>query len=275
MAKEKTIVFLGAGSMASAMIAGLISNRLVAPDQIVATNVSNRKRLEELAERYHIHTTQDRKEAVSRADIVIFAMKPKDLKAAIEEIRPSLRVDEQLYVSVLAGIPTAYIERLLGAKASVIRTMPNTSASVGASATAICKGAYATDEQLAEVKRLFSAIGSVTVVKEEKLDAITGVAGSGPAYFYFIVEAMEKAAIESGLTEEEAKSFITQTIVGVGKRLQSTTKTAKQLYEEVMSPQGTTEAGINVLREHHVQRAIETAVLKAVARSKELGNSFQ
>ena len=135
MAKEKTIVFLGAGSMASAMIAGLISNRLVAPDQIVATNVSNRKRLEELAERYHIHTTQDRKEAVSRADIVIFAMKPKDLKAAIEEIRPSLRVDEQLYVSVLAGIPTAYIERLLGAKASVIRTMPNTSASVGASAT--------------------------------------------------------------------------------------------------------------------------------------------
>lgn len=270
----KTITFLGAGSIATAMIEGLVTNKLVHPSQIIATNVSNKAKLEELASTYKVNTTQNRSEAVQKSDIVIFAMKPKDVEHAINEIRSSIELQKQLFVSVLAGIPTSFLEQLLGDGASVIRTMPNTSATVGASATALSKGSYATDEQLAQVEFLFSAIGTVTVVDEEKLDAVTGLAGSGPAYFYYIVEAMEKAGIDAGLTEEEARAFITQTIVGVGKRLQTTTKSAEELYTEVMSPQGTTEAGINVLKENDVQRIVHDAVTRAVARSKELGSMF-
>jgi pyrroline-5-carboxylate reductase len=270
---NKTITFLGAGSMAEAIIAGLVRLQVVKPEQIIATNLRDKEKLAYLKETYGIQTTSDRGEAVKNGNIVILAMKPKHVKEAIEDIQ-KMTNPKQLFVSVLAGIPTAYIEDLLGTRACVIRTMPNTSAKVGESATAISKGLHASDSQINEVKELFSAVGSVTLVNEQKLDAVTGLAGSGPAYFYFLIEAMEQAAKEAGLTEEEASALITQTVIGVGKRLQSTSKSAKELYEEVMSPNGTTEAGINVLRERKSQEAMTDAVTRAISRSKELGAVF-
>lgn len=270
---EQTITFLGAGSMAEAIIAGLVSKEIVKPEQIIATNFSNHAKLESLKQTYGIRTMSDRGAAVKAADIVILAMKPKQVKEAISDIRIFTN-PSQLFVSVLAGISTSYIENLLGHEAGVIRTMPNTSAKVGASATALSKGMTSSNLQLAQVSELFEAVGTVTVVAEEKLDAVTGLAGSGPAYFYFLVEAMEDAAIESGLSHEEASALITQTILGVGKRLESTTKTARELYQEVMSPNGTTEAGINVLREHDGQGIMKKAVNRAITRSKELGIEF-
>jgi pyrroline-5-carboxylate reductase len=271
--QNKTITFLGAGSMAEAIIGGLVRLQVVDPKQIIATNLSDQEKLNYLEQEYGIRTNSNRGEAVASGDIVILAMKPKHVKEAITDIK-DMTNEKQLFVSVLAGIPTHYIEDLLGHQAGVIRTMPNTSAKVGSSATAICKGSFANDLHLQEVDTLFSAVGTVTVVNEEKLDAVTGLAGSGPAYFYYIVEAMEHAAANAGLTQEEAAALITQTIVGVGKRLQSTTKSAKELYEEVMSPNGTTEAGINILRERHTQEAMTDAVTRAIARSKELGEVF-
>lgn len=273
MLENKTITFLGAGSMAEAIIVGLVRQEVVSPSQIIATNVSDQDKLNYLEKTYDIRTTNDRLEAVRQGDIIVLAMKPKHVKEAIEFVRDSTRKD-QLFVSVLAGIPTVYMEDLLGEKASLIRTMPNTSAKVGASATAICKGRHATDQHLQQVETLFAAVGTVTVVVEDKLDAVTGLAGSGPAYFYFLIEAMEQAAADAGLTKEEASALITQTVVGVGKRLQSTTKSSKELYQEVMSPNGTTEAGINVLRERQTQEAMQAAVTRAIARSKELGAVF-
>lgn len=268
--KNKTITFLGAGSMAEAIIAGLVRHQVVSPKQIIATNLSDQNKLDFLENTYKIRTTNDRCAAVKQGDIVMFAMKPKHVKEAIEYVRDSTRPD-QLFVSVLAGIPTVYMEDLLAHKANLIRTMPNTSAKVGASATAISKGTYATNLHLKQVETLFAAVGTVTVVEEDKLDAVTGLAGSGPAYFYYLIEAMERAALSSGLTKEEAAALITQTVVGVGQRLQSTTKSSKELYEEVMSPNGTTEAGINILREREAQEAMQAAVSRAIARSKELG----
>ncbi|MET3508386.1 pyrroline-5-carboxylate reductase [Halalkalibacter oceani] len=273
MLEQKTITFLGAGSMAEAILGGLISKQIVKPEQIIVTNFQDQQKLTRLAGTYDVNTTSNRMEAVRRADIIILAMKPKHVKEALEEVQTVTRPD-QLFVSVLAGIPTDYMESLLKGKASVIRTMPNTSAKVGASATAISKGAYANDEQLQVVEALFAAIGTVTVVEEEKLDAVTGLAGSGPAYFYYLIEAMEKAAVDNGLTKEEASALITQTVIGVGQRLQKTEKSAKELYEEVMSPNGTTEAGIGVLREYHMQDVMEKAIAQAIARSKELGVVF-
>ncbi|MFC0558176.1 pyrroline-5-carboxylate reductase [Halalkalibacter alkalisediminis] len=273
MLKNKTITFLGAGAMAEAIIAGLVRLQVVQPNQIIATNLSDQEKLNYLEIEYGIRTNSDRLEAVKEGDIVILAMKPKAVKEAIEDVRETTN-PSQLFVSVLAGIPTGYIEDLLGHQAGVIRTMPNTSAKVGASATAIAKGTFATDQHMHEVDKLFSAVGTVTVVREEKLDAATGLAGSGPAYFYYLIEAMEIAAEKAGLSQEEASTLITQTVVGVGKRLQSTTKTSKELYEEVMSPNGTTEAGMKVLQERNSQEALTDAITNAIARSKELGAVF-
>ncbi|WP_369384681.1 pyrroline-5-carboxylate reductase [Halalkalibacter akibai] len=255
------------------MIGGLVRLKVVNPKQIIATNLRDQEKLQYLEHEYGIQTMSDRLAAVASGDIVILAMKPKHIKEAIDDIWQSTS-ESQLFISVLAGIPTTYIEDLLGHKAGVIRTMPNTSAKVGASATAICKGTFASEQDLTEAEKLFSSVGTVTVVSEEKLDAVTGLAGSGPAYFYFLVEAMESAALQAGLTKEESSALITQTIVGVGKRLETTTKSPKVLYEEVMSPNGTTEAGINVLREKNVQEAMTEAVTRAISRSKELGEVF-
>ncbi len=259
--------------MAEAIIAGLVRLQVVEPNQIIATNLSDQEKLNYLEVEYGIRTNSDREEAVKEGDIVVLAMKPKAVKEAIEDVRQNTN-PTQLFVSVLAGIPTGYIEDLLGHKAGVIRTMPNTSAKVGESVTAITKGSFADDQQLHEVEKLFSAVGTVVVVNEEKLDAATGLAGSGPAYFYYLIEAMEKAAEKAGLSQEEASAFISQTVVGVGKRLQTTTKTSKELYEEVMSPNGTTEAGMKVLQERHSQEAMIDAITNAITRSKELGAVF-
>ncbi|GAE30807.1 pyrroline-5-carboxylate reductase [Alkalihalobacillus hemicellulosilyticus] len=266
----KTITFLGAGAMAEAIFAGLVSEGKVHANQIIATNFSNQIRLDEIKQTYGILTTPHRKEAVQKADIVILAMKPKQLKEAIAGIRDAF-TESQLLVSVLAGVSTSTIEEQLPFDAKVVRTMPNTSAKVGESATAISKGAFATEQDLSSVIDLFSVVGTVSTVIEEKIDSITGIAGSGPAYFYYFAEAMEAAAVEAGLTLEEAKPFIAQTIIGVGKRLQTTNQSPKELYEEVMSPNGATEAGINALRSHNGQEMMKEAIAKAIKRSKELG----
>ncbi|MCK0471446.1 pyrroline-5-carboxylate reductase [Halalkalibacter sp. APA_J-10(15)] len=266
----KTITFLGAGAMAEAIFAGLVSEGKVQANHIIATNFSNHIRLDELHRTYGIRTTSNRAEAVRQADIVILSMKPKQIKEAIADIQDAF-TESQLLVSVLAGVSTSTIEGQFTFDAKVVRTMPNTSAKVGESATAISKGMFATDQDLSLVSDLFSVVGMVSTVLEEKIDSITGIAGSGPAYFYYFAEAMEAAAIEAGLTLEEVKPFIAQTIIGVGKRLQTTNQSPKELYEEVMSPNGATEAGINVLRSHDGQETMKEAIAKAIKRSKELG----
>ncbi|TSB46654.1 pyrroline-5-carboxylate reductase [Alkalicoccobacillus porphyridii] len=270
---NKKITFLGAGSMAEAIIGGLISRDIVAPHSITAANLQDQKRLNYIKETYKIKTQANRLEATDSADIIILAMKPKNFHDAISHIKHVISKD-QLIVSVIAGIPTSQIEETLGEDIPVIRTMPNTSAKVGESASAICRGKHATDAHLFTVETLFNAIGTVSIVEEAQMDAVTGIAGSGPAYFYYMIEAMEKAGCEAGLSEEQTHELVRQTIIGVGKRLQNTSKSPKELYQEVMSPGGTTEAGIHTLAKHHFQETVQEAVGNAVTRSKELGQSL-
>ncbi|WP_096201101.1 pyrroline-5-carboxylate reductase [Bacillus sp. FJAT-45350] len=270
MVNEKQIVFVGAGSMAESIIAGLIADKIVSPEQITATNRQDTDRLNHLKATYGIHVTTTKEDAINGKDIVVLAMKPKNVVEGVRDIKKFTN-KEQLFISVLAGTPTDYISELLGHHSPVIRTMPNTSAKVGASATAISAGKYASTDHVSLTEELFQAIGTVTVVPEEKLDAVTGLAGSGPAYIYYLVEAMEQAGEDIGLEKEEAKELIVQTILGAAKRLQSTSKTSTELYEEVMSPGGTTEAGLKVLSEYKFQEATTNAIKRATERSRELG----
>lgn len=266
----KKVAFIGAGSMAEAIMAGMINKGFLTSKQIVVTNKENKARLAELQTKYDVVTSKDKAATVKDADIIIFATKPYDLESAIMDVKDYVRSD-QLIVSVIAGISTDFITKSLAQDIAVIRSMPNTSATIGYSATAITKGQYATDEHIAIAKQLFAAIGTVSVVEEDQMHIVTGISGSGPAYIYYLVEAMEKAAKDHGLDQATAKQLITQTIIGAGHMLENATDPVAILRENVTSPNGTTAAGIETLTDHHFTEAIEACVTNATKRSRELG----
>lgn len=266
--------FIGAGSMAEAIISGLINGNKCRREEIVVTNRSNEKRLEELQKTYGVTMTKDKKHLFDNTKTIFFAMKPKDVDEAVKTVR-EYATENHLVISMLAGVSTKAIETLFNKRIPVIRAMPNTSATIRQSATALAQGQYATDGDLSAAVELFQLIGTVEIVEEDKLDAVTGLAGSGPAYIYYIVEAMEKAAEEIGLEKSMARSLIVQTLYGAALMLKTSDKEPSTLRKEIMSPGGTTEAGLSVLNNHYVDEAIISCVKRAVERSKELNSALE
>src|SRR5690625_1499428 len=263
------IAFIGAGSMAEAIISGMISGNYIQADKIFVTNRSNQKRLIELHEQYQIQYSHDKEKILDNADVVILSMKPADVKSAIGPIHNYIKPN-QLIISVVAGIPIAQLLSLIDKNISIIRAMPNTSASIGFSATAIAKGEQVTEEQINLAKSLFQTIGKTFIIDEKDMHTVTALSGSGPAYVYYLVEAMEKAAIETGLDHSIAKSLIAQTILGAGEMLQQSKKTAGVLRKEITSPAGTTEAGIKTLEKYDFEKTVIECVKSARKRSIEL-----
>lgn len=268
------IAFIGAGSMSEAIIAGMINKNFVASNQIHVTNKNNQARLAELTNRYEINCSQDKAPLIKNADMIVLSMKPYDLKEAVLSYR-NLIGEDQLIISVVAGISTAYISELLGKKTPIIRAMPNTSASIGYAATAISKGKYAEEKHLQASEELFKTIGTTVITAEEDLHAVTAISGSGPAYVYYLVEAMEQAASEIGLEHDIAIDLITQTIIGAGEMLKQSGESAEVLKKKVTSPKGTTEAGLNALMKYDFLDAVIACVKDAEARSIQLGKDAE
>ncbi|MBP1934654.1 pyrroline-5-carboxylate reductase [Ammoniphilus resinae] len=269
--RDKKICFIGAGSMAEAILAGMFNQKIITPRNVSITNRANRFRLNELFTKFGVVADADyREQSIQEADILILAMKPKDVGSALSELK-HLTNPRQLIVSVVAGITTDFITNILGHSAPVIRTMPNTSATIGLSATAISSGITATDEHILIAKEIFESIGSVVIVEENQLDAVTGVSGSGPAYIYLLVEAMQKGAVQAGLPAGMSRELILQTIIGAAEMLKETGEDPAVLREKVTSPGGTTQAGLEVLRSLGFEQALVACILRATERSKELG----
>lgn len=266
------IAFIGAGSMAEAIIAGITKQEVLQNDRIFVTNKNNQERLIKIHKEFNVQCLYDKNEVIRGAEVVILSMKPSDVTEAVQTIKPFMRPN-QLVISVVAGVSTKYISELLGEAFPVIRAMPNTSASIGYSATAIAKGDNATNEHILMAEPLFQAIGMTTIVDEQDMHIVTGISGSGPAYIYYLVEAMEQAAIDSGLDRSVAKSLITQTVIGAGKMLEQTNEQTKTLRKNITSPAGTTEAGIKALTKYNFQEAVIECVYSARDRSIELGKS--
>ncbi|MGM8365483.1 pyrroline-5-carboxylate reductase [Virgibacillus sp. W0181] len=264
------ISFIGAGSMAESIIAGLLNKEFIQKERIFVTNKDNEERLDGLKKRYNIYGTMNKEEVIMGADTIILSTKPYDLQEAVQSIKAYVQPN-QLIISVIAGISTDYIASLFDQDVPVIRAMPNTSATIGHSATAVTKGKYATDDHLEKANALFTAIGTATTVAEKDMHIVTGISGSGPAYIYYLVEAMEKAAIESGLDQKTAKALITQTVVGAGEMLQQVKEPVEELRENITSPKGTTEAGIKTLDKYDFHQTIIECVKSARDRSIELG----
>lgn len=271
---NQKICIIGAGSMAEAIVSGILEKELYQPDHISMINSSNHQRLAELTSIYNVVTDiKHPSRLISEANILVLAMKPKDAEAALQKIKADTHAS-QLVISVLAGISTTFISTILGHQAPVIRTMPNTSASIGLSATGISVGAFAQEEHLSLTKHIFEAIGSVAVVEESKLDAVTGVSGSGPAYVYYMVESMMEGAVDVGLTEQQAKDLVIQTVLGASQMLKKTEEDPVSLRNKVTSPNGTTEAGIEVLKNNQFKEIVKKSIARASERSKELAEAF-
>ncbi|MGG1396914.1 pyrroline-5-carboxylate reductase [Bacillus salipaludis] len=269
----KKMAVIGAGSMAEAFISGVLENGLIERENIWVTNNSNEERLHKLRNRYGVSASYDMCALFDGADIVILAMKPKDAATAIAKIREYL-TEQMLVISVLAGVSIKTIEVLAKKPMAIIRSMPNTSATVGLSATAIAVNERVSELQMEMAKKLFNTVGLTTIVEEEHLDAVTGLSGSGPAYIYYLIEAMENSAVEIGLNKDTAQELIVQTLIGAAEMVRKSIKPPVQLRKDVTSPGGTTEAGIRVLEENGVQQAFIECIKTATAQSKKMGKAL-
>jgi pyrroline-5-carboxylate reductase len=263
------LAFIGAGSMAEAIFSGLIQLKKMSPENIIVTNRQKEERLLELKEKYGVQINSNHEQVLAEADVVLLAMKPAGVQKAIESIR-SYTNENQLFISVLAGITTDYISYLLGHNAPVVRVMPNTSAAVGSSATVFAPGKFVQDNHLSITESLFQAIGMVRQVKEEDIDSVTAIAGSGPAYMYYLVEAMFDSLDELQLDRQLGEKLILQMIQGSVDLMKNTDHTPRELYQKVKSPGGTTEAGLQVLENNQIQDIIISCIKQAAQRSKEI-----
>lgn len=273
MLKHKTIAFLGAGNMAEAMISGMIQTEKVPANQIIVTNKCNHDRLNTLENKYGVRTVPMTELPYKEIDFLILAMKPKGAEATLESIR-DLVPSNQLVISVLAGITTSYMEERLNPGQEVIRVMPNTSSMIQESATAMSLGKHTSDHNAKAVKELLACMGEVYVIEEDQMDIFTGIAGSGPAYFYYLMEQMENIGKVSGMDKEVARKIAAQTVYGAAKMIMEKEETPAELIDNIVSPNGTTAAGLAALKKHNGGEAIAQAVNHAAKRSKEISKEL-
>ncbi|WP_082235102.1 pyrroline-5-carboxylate reductase [Halobacillus massiliensis] len=271
---NQTIAFLGAGSMAEAMISGMVESGKIPAEQIIVTNRSNQQRLNEITETYGVRTVLKDELDFAEVDQFILAMKPKDIDAVLEDLKDKI-TPNQVLVSVLAGISTSYMEERLNDGQQVIRVMPNTSSMLRESATAVTPGKHAAFDQVVFTKELMKAIGQVFIIEEDKMDVFTGIAGSGPAYFYYLMEHIEETGNAEGIDRETLREIGAQTLLGAAKMMLEREESPSELRENVTSPNGTTAAGLHALDEAGGGEAIAEAIKGAASRSKEMSRELE
>ncbi|HLU55562.1 MAG TPA: pyrroline-5-carboxylate reductase [Pseudonocardia sp.] len=261
------IAVLGAGKIGEALLSGLLSGGRSADDLVFTER--HPERAAELTARLGVEAV-DVATAAKRADIIVVAVKPQDITPVLTELAPVLRPGT-LVVSLCAGLPTSLFEEALPEGTPVVRVMPNTPMLVGEAMSAISPGTHATDEQLTEVEKMLASVGRVVRVPESQQDAVTALSGSGPAYFFYLVEAMIDAGILLGLPRAVAADLIVQSAFGAARMLRESSDHPVILREAVTSPAGTTIAAIRELERHGVRAALIDAIEAARDRSVELG----
>ncbi|MGI6343637.1 MAG: pyrroline-5-carboxylate reductase [Bacillota bacterium] len=273
MLRQQRICFVGAGHMAEALIKGLLAQGL-SPQQIAALE-KRAERARQINEVYRIATDREQVgELLPQANIVVLAVRPQDMVTALSEQRGRIN-RRQLVISFLAGVETRQVEELLPPGTPVVRAMPNTPAAIALGITAITPGGFATEKHLALTRALFAAVGDVVRVPEAQMDAVTALSGSGPAYVYFLAEAMEEGGVAAGLDREAARALTVQTLLGAAHLLCSSDQTARELRRQVSSPGGTTVAGVQALEEGRFVATVCNAVLAAAARSRSLAQQVE
>lgn len=263
---SQTVAVLGAGKIGEALLSGMLRGGW-SPDNLLVT-ARRTERASELRDRYGVEPVSNA-EAAKAADTLILTVKPQDMATLLEELSPHVPAD-RLIISGAAGIPTATYEERLSPGTPVVRVMTNTPALVDEAMSVISAGTHATEAHLVLAEEIFNGVGKTLRVPEAQQDAATGLSGSGPAYFYFLVEAMTDAGIQLGLPRDKAHDLIVQAAVGAATMLRDSGEHPVTLRENVTSPGGTTINAIRELENHRVRAAFIDAIEAARDRSRAL-----
>jgi len=267
------IAFIGGGNMASSLIGGLIADGFD-KSAITVADIDSAK-LQSLSQRFQIQTFQDSNAAIQSADTVVLAVKPQALKGVAEQIAVTVQAKKPLIISIAAGIRTADINRWLGGKTAIVRAMPNTPALVQCGASGLFATNNVTEEQQESAESVLRATGlTVWVDDEEQINIVTALSGSGPAYFFRIMESLERAATELGLSAQAAHLLTLQTALGAAKLAMESAESIADLRQSVTSPGGTTEQGLRIMSERDVDALFKEVLTAANDRAKQLADEF-
>jgi len=267
-AGPKTVAILGTGVMGSTLLSGLIRSGRDATELVITGR--NAERAEELAALYGVRLMTN-PDAARAADTLVLVVKPQDMDGLLAEIRGHVPAGT-LVVSLAAGITTAFLEERLPVGTAVVRVMPNTPALVDEGMAAVSPGQHCDEVHLSEAEELLRSCGKVLRVAEKHLDAVTAISGSGPAYIFYVVEAMIEAGVLLGMPRTTSTELVVQTLYGAATMLKETGQHPTVLREQVSSPGGTTMAAVRQLDDHKVRAAFVTAMLAAAERSKQLAS---
>lgn len=267
------LAFIGAGNMAACMVAGLSEH---APWAEVLVADRHPEKLTDLAQRYNVVPAKTNQDAVAAAAVVILAVKPQAMKAACLEIHDAIQKTKPLIITVAAGVETAQVSQWLGGGLSIIRAMPNIPAQVQQGMTGLYAGSHIDEADRALATKIFSAIGvSIWVPKEHDMHAVTAVSGSGPAYYFLFMEAMEQAAVSLGLNKEAANLLVTQTALGAVIMAQSSRLSPADLRKQVTSPKGTTEQAILSFEQDGLRTMVQQAMIACAKRSESIAQELK
>ena len=248
---------------------GILKAKLIDPARIIAADpIASRRDL--FIQQLGVEAVDQTLKAVRGAKIILLSVKPQQMMVALQTMGESVR-ENPLYLSIAAGVKTEKIENAIGGDARVVRAMPNTPMLVGEGMTAICSGAKATSDDLAIARRLFESAGRVIEVEESQMEAVTAVGGSGPAYVFYLAEQMIAAGVSLGLSPEHARLLALQTIAGSGKMLMTSDDSPAELRRKVTSPNGTTQAAIEMMESMGVGVGIQKGVIAASERGEGVG----
>ncbi|MDR2114682.1 MAG: pyrroline-5-carboxylate reductase [Bifidobacteriaceae bacterium] len=264
------IGFIGAGNMASAIIEGVISAGLVAPDQIGAYDPGT-EQLAKFAQRTGIRALPNNTEVIVESDWVVLAVKPQVLAAVLEPLKAQLVQKRPLVISIAAGVTLAHLDRWISPEVPMARVMPNLNVAAKQGMAAVTGNQAATSEQVEAVAELFRTVGQAIVLEERLFPAFTAIAGSSPAWVFLLIDALARGALAAGMPKQQARAVATQAVLGSAALLQLKQEHPWELIDQVSSPGGTTQAGLNVLEDRGFSSAVVAAVAATIQRDSELG----
>lgn len=273
MSNSSTISFIGAGNMASAIIGGMLDNGYQAGN--IWVSAPDDSHLQALRDRFGVSVTTDNRHCAQQADMVVLAVKPQVMAEVCRDIAPVVQNTRPLLVSIAAGLASDTLDGWLGGGLPLVRVMPNTPSLVGKGAAGLFANAAVTAEQKTMVQSVFESIGSALWVEdEEQLHGVTALSGSGPAYFFLMLEALEAAATEAGIAPETARELAIQTMAGAAEMAARSEHDPAQLKRNVMSPGGTTERAINTFEDGGMRDLVQKAYNAAFERSQEMSKEL-
>lgn len=267
------MAFIGGGNMARSLVAGLLA-RAYSPDQIiVAEPVENLRKA--LAADFSIRTEMDNGIAARNADVIVLAVKPQVMAAICMPLAAAIRNQRPLIISIAAGITLAHLQKWFGMTAALLRAMPNTPALIGSGACGLYASATVSTQQKNLAEKILGAVGEICWIENEALmDVVTAVSGSGPAYFFLLMEAMIDAAVQQGLSEPIARALVLQTALGAARMAKESSETPSVLRQRVTSPNGTTQAALEIFAANKTADTVHQAIARATERGRELSAQF-